>query len=129
MSAGTADSIRIFLRDIEIEMLVGIYPAEQAKPQTVIVHIEVESDATRRYDNLHENRLDQVLDYEKIYRYVREELPLLGHVPLLESVAEQIVSFCFRDPRARNVRVHLDKVDAFPGITVAGVILNRTRAS
>jgi len=50
-----------------------------------------------------------VINYEKLHDFVVNMLPTLGHVPLLESLGERIISFCFEDPRIEEVRVRLTK--------------------
>ncbi|HEU0118689.1 MAG TPA: dihydroneopterin aldolase [Alphaproteobacteria bacterium] len=125
-TAKNADRIRVFLRDCKAELRVGINPSELNAPQTVIVNVEVEAALPHRYQDLTETKLDRVINYEPIYNYIRDELPKLGHIPLLETVAEQIVGFCFQDVRVQAVRVRLEKPNVF-GQASAGIEVYRTR--
>jgi len=44
----------------------------------------------------------RVINYEKIYGFLTEALPKLGHVNLLENVAERIITFASKNPRIEN---------------------------
>jgi len=128
MSEGSkTDCIRIFLRDCKTELRVGIYEAETKKAQPVMINVEVEADARHHFRNLAEKKLDHTLDYEPIYDFIRNELPQLGHIPLLESVAEVIIEFCFRDPRIQKARVRIEKLEIFTGTAGTGIEICRTR--
>lgn len=127
-TARDGDSIRIFLRDCKTELRVGVYPQEMEKPQPVIVNVEVEAALPHHYQDITERSLDRVIDYDPLHGFICIELPKIGHIPLLETVAEQIITFCFRDPRIQKVRVRLEKPQVFNNAS-AGIEISRTRAS
>jgi dihydroneopterin aldolase len=122
-----ADCIRVFLQDCTVELSVGHLPSERLKPQPIVISLEIEAPLPHHYQDLHENSLDRVIDYDNFYRYLREELPKLGHVTLLETLAEQIVNFCFEDRRIQKVRVRLAKPAMYAGTARAGIEMCRTR--
>jgi 7,8-dihydroneopterin aldolase/epimerase/oxygenase len=121
------DHIHVFLADCTVELSVGYHATERLKPQPVVIGIEAEGALPHHYQDLNENSLDRVIDYETFYRYIREDLPKLGHIPLLETVAEQIIAFCFQDRRIQKVRVRLEKPRIFAGTARAGIEVCRTR--
>lgn len=125
-SANEGDSIRIFLRDCKVDLRVGVYPAEMEKPQQVIVNVELEAALPHRYQDVSERGLDRVIDYDPLYGFICVELPKRGHIPLLETVAEQIIDFCFRDSRIQKVKVRLEKPQIY-GNASAGIEITRTR--
>jgi dihydroneopterin aldolase len=120
------DTIRVYLRDVKVDLHVGIYSSEMQKPQPVIVNVELEALLPHRYQDLAETKLDRVIDYEPVYNFIRG-LPKLGHIYLLETAAEQIVDFCFRDIRIQKARVRLEKTAVFEGASGAGIEISRTR--
>ena len=120
------DTIQVFLKDCKVELRVGVYEAEMHKPQTVIINVEVEARLPHHYQDLDEKKLDRVIDYDPIYGFIHNELPQMGHIPLLETIAEQITTFCFRDIRIQKVRVRLEKTQALAGAS-AGIEISRTR--
>jgi dihydroneopterin aldolase len=121
------DKIHTFLRDCTVPLYVGIYDHEKPHPQPVIIHIEVIAPLAHRYNMLKSNDVASVIDYERLYNFVTDTLPTLGHVPLLESIAEHIITFCFKDPRIEEVRVRLEKPEAFKGRANGGIEMRRTR--
>src|ERR1700735_2095210 len=84
------DRIRVFLKDCRVELSIGYHPAERLKTQPLIIDIAAEALLPHRYQDTNENSLDRVIDYERFYDFIRNDLPKLGHIPLLETVAEQI---------------------------------------
>ena len=122
------DHIHVFLKDCRVELSIGYHPSERLKPQTVIVDIEAQAALPHHYQDLNENSLDRVIDYERFYDFIQNELPKLGHIPLLETVAEQIISFCFEDRRIQKVRVRLEKPNILAG-SRAGIEVCRTRSA
>ena len=122
-----ADVIRVFLRECRVELGVGVYQAEMQKPQPVIITVELEAALPHRYQDRSEKKLNRVIDYETIYTFIQKELPQMGHVYLLETIAEQIIEFCFRDIRVRKARVRLEKTSVFSSAAGAGIDITRTR--
>lgn len=120
------DRVRIYLRDCAMDLRVGAYPSERHAPQPILINLELEAAALPDYRGLTEKNLDQVIDYQPIYDFIRNDLPQLGHIPLLETVAEHIVDVCFRDARVEKVRVRLEKPNALPGAYI-NVEITRTR--
>ena len=122
------DKIHIRLANCTVPLFVGIYDHEKPRPQPVIITIEATAALTQRYDDVKSSSMASVISYEKLFNYVTTELPKLGHVPLLESLAENIIAFCFEDPRIIETRVRLEKPDAFAGKALAGIEMRRSRA-
>jgi len=121
------DTIHVYLRDCVVPLSVGIHDFEKKQPQPVIVHIDVTAPLTRRYDDLRASDTALIIDYDRLYHFVTQELPKLGHVPFLESMAEKILDFCFNDPRVTEVGVRLDKPEAYKGKAKVGIDMRRTR--
>ena len=124
----TNDTLRVFIRDCRVRWPVGVYAFEQKGPQEVLANVELETDAPHYYRDPAERTLERVIDYEALYRFLAEEIPSLGHVYLLETLAEQVLAFCFRDVRVKAARVRLEKTEIFPSAAGAGIELYRTRS-
>ena len=121
------DRIKVFLHDCETLLRVGVYTQELDAPQPVVINIELETDQTEQFTNKAERALDRVLDYEKLYNFVTIDLPKMGHIYLLESVAEHIAEFCLGDPRVQIARIRLEKTKIFPKAAGAGIEITRFR--
>lgn len=123
----TEDTILVYLRDCRVPLYVGIYDHEKPKPQPVVIHVEVTAPLAHRYDDLTASDLSLIIDYDHLYDFVVNVLPTLGHVPLLESVAERIITFCFKDERIQNVLVRVHKPEILQGRASVGIEMRRKR--
>lgn len=126
-STSPEDRLHVFLRDCKVDLNVGIYESEMHSPQPIIINVKMESALKFRYDNLDERNLNHVIDYAQLYKFIRDDLPTKGHIYLLESLAETIVSFCFRDLRVLTVHVKIEKPHAFSEALSAGIEIIRSR--
>ena len=120
--ASAAHRIRhVFLRDMLLNLSIGIYPHEHAAPQRVRINVDlgVTEDPTDQTD-----RLGRVVDYEALAQRVRD-LATSGHVQLVETLAERIAHACLTDPRVRSARIRVEKLDVFADMWAAGVEVER----
>ena len=93
----------------------------------MIIDLEVEAALPHRYHAPHDKNLDHVIDYDPFLDFIRNQLPKMGHIPLLETVAERIIDFCFKDQRIQVVRVSIEKPEIFGGLALPGIEVQRTR--
>lgn len=122
MIASAAAGIRhVFLRDMMLQLSIGVYPHEHAATQRVRINVDlgVSEDRTDESD-----RLGRVVDYEALAQRVRD-LAASGHVQLVETLAERIAQDCLRDGRVRSARVRVEKLDVFADMWSAGVEVER----
>lgn len=119
--ADAARAIRhVFVRNLEILAHIGVHGHEQGKPQPVRLNLDlaVEDSASL------EDRLDNVVDYERLTEKVRA-IVAKGHINLAETLAERIAVACFEDARVRSARVRVEKLHALAGAEAAGVEIER----
>ena len=122
MIANAAKGIRhVFLRDMMLNLSIGIYPHEHAAPQRVRINVDlgVTEDRTNETD-----RLGRVLDYEALAQRVRD-IAQSGHVQLVETLAERIAQDCLLDARVQSARIRVEKLDVFADMCAAGVEIER----
>lgn len=117
---------RVFLRDMILMGSVGIYPHEHSTPQRLRINVELlvrdpGGDGAEDTD-----RLDRVVDYERLARTVRA-IVTAGHVKLVETLAERMATAALADPRVLRARVRVEKLDVFPDAEAAGVEVERSR--
>jgi dihydroneopterin aldolase len=124
----STDKMRLIIRDCRVDLSIGMYEAEMQETQPVVINIECGVLLTQRYDDIALRDKVLYIDYEPFYNFVQHELPKMGHIYLLESAAEQIVTFCFRDARVEDVRVRVEKTAIFPHAASAGIELYRMRS-
>ena len=105
--------MRVFVRGLKIDAYIGVHAHEKGRAQPLIVEVEIEL-ADPRVD-----RLSDTIDYETVVEAARA-VAASGHVDLVEEYAERLARACLSDPRARRVRVRIDKPQALPGAEAAG---------
>ena len=121
--ASAAQAIRhVFIRNLELEVQIGVYRHEEGKTQTVRFHV----DLGVLDDKDLQDRLEKVVDYGVIEARIRAIIAE-GHVRLAETLAERIAAACFEDSRVISVRVRVEKLQALPAAESAGVEIERTR--
>jgi dihydroneopterin aldolase len=121
------DIERIFIRNCAVDLSVGIFDFEKARPQRIIVSVELEAALTQHFRDPADADLTKVVDYGRVRNFICKDLPRQGHIHLLETVAEMILDFCFTDPRVLKAQVQLEKPRLFPETESVGITLCRHR--
>lgn len=118
--------IRMMVRDFVTEVRVGIHPWErhEERPQRVVVNIDMYADDPKTKQR---SDLSSVVDYDFIRNHLRA-WPTKPQVDFIETLLEELVELCFRDPRVRACRVSIVKPDIFNDAAGAGVEIYRVRA-
>lgn len=119
----TGDWQCLALRDVTLEVRIGVYDAEKARPQRISVDIEM----WRRGGGPPARNLADCLDYDRIYRWLVDGWTGRPHVELLETLAEELVSKGLEDPRVEACRAVIRKLDAYAGIGWPEIELRRRR--
>ncbi len=120
----------VFLRDMVLNASIGIHSHERASTQRVRVNVDlaVEDDAARGLSRppVGRDELSRVVDYEQVAHTVRL-LSTVGHINLVETLAERIAEACLQDSRVHLARVRVEKLDIFMDAASAGVEVERRR--
>ncbi len=123
-----ADAVRgkrhMFLRDMILQASVGVHPIEHQARQRIRVNVDLtipEDEAAGAADELAD-----VVDYEVLARRIRAAVAV-GHVRLVETLADRLAEICLADPRVEAARIRIEKLDIFPDMAAAGVEIERRR--
>jgi dihydroneopterin aldolase len=113
---------KIFLRELTVDTVVGIWEWERRIKQTVSIDLEMATDARAAAA---EDSIAGTLNYKDVAKR------LIGFVggaqfQLVESLAEAIASIVVEEFGVRWVRVSVAKPGAIEGSRVVGIILERT---
>lgn len=111
----------VFVRDLVLDCLIGVYAHERDKPQRVRINLDM---AVYEGDSPLNGDIESVVCYEKVTVGVRE-LAGRGHVPLVETFAESVAALCLVDRRVRSVIVRIEKLDVFDDVASVGVEIER----
>jgi len=112
---------RIFVRDLELQSLIGVHRHERDGRQRVRINLEL--DVTGDPAGL-DDRLAGAVNYETIVGRVRRIVGA-GHVNLVETLAEQIAQACLEDRRVRRALVRVEKLDVFADAASVGIEIER----
>ena len=112
---------RIFLRDLRIETIIGIYDWERETPQTVSIDLELATDVARAARS---DAIDDALDYKAIAKRL---IAFVGtsRFQLVETLAERIAGLLREEFGVAWVRVTVNKGGAIRGASAVGVVIER----
>ena len=113
----------VFVRDLELSCLIGIYQHEKEAAQRVRINLDLAVREGEPNGQLHDD-LANVVCYERLSNGVRD-LVGEGHINLVETLAEDIAAMCLTDTRVRSARVRVEKLDVFDDTASVGVEIER----
>ena len=119
-SSQTAMDI-IFLRELKIETLIGVYEWEKRVPQTLQIDLEIALPSSRACQT---DDIDDALNYADIVRDIQTALAK-RHYNLLEALAEAIAQILLEDFKAPWVKVSVAKLNAIRGSKMVGISIER----
>jgi dihydroneopterin aldolase len=111
----------IFLRELKIDTLIGVYEWEKRVPQTLQIDLEIAlpSSLACQTDNI-----DDALNYADVVRDIQKALAS-RHYNLLEALAESIAQILIEDFKAPWVKVSVAKLQAIRGSRMVGISIER----
>lgn len=114
----------IFLQELRIDTVVGIYPWERSIKQEVVFDIEMAADVSRAAQSDH---IDDTLNYKAVSKRLIE---FVGgsDFALVETLAEKVAGIIINEFAVPWVRVKLNKAGAIRGAKGVGVIIERQRS-
>lgn len=111
----------IFIDDLRIDTLIGIYPREKCLPQSIEINLQIGIPAPAAGAS---DDIGDTIDYAAVVARLRAELAT-RHFQLLEKLAEFIANLIRTDFAAPWVRVSVAKIAMLPGVRRAGVLIER----
>jgi len=117
---GEAATDRIFVRDFDLQVSVGVYLHERVKPQNVRFNIEAR---IYRADRVAEDIRD-VFSYDLITDSIRMVVAQ-EHIALMETLAERIAALILTYPRVAGITVRIEKLDVGPGAVGVEIVRER----
>ena len=114
----------IFIDDLRVSTLIGIYPRERSVPQTVEITLKIGTSTAGAGAS---DEIGDTIDYATVVEKLRSELER-QHFNLLEKLAEYIANLLLDDFGAQWVRVSIAKLGMMRGVRRVGVIIERQRA-
>ena len=111
----------VFIRELKIDTVVGIYDWERRIRQAVVMDLEMGADVARAAKS---DRIEDTLDYKsvakRLIQFVSE-----AEFQLVETLAENVAELVMREFGVRWIRVTLNKPGAVSGSKSVGVVIER----
>lgn len=123
VASGAQRLRHVFVKDLEVEALLGIYPEEKTKAQRIVINIDL---SVKEGDNPLSDDIKNVVSYEIVVKKV-EEIVAKGHIGLAETLAELIAAACLTDRRVMAARVRVEKPNVIKKARSVGVEIERVR--
>ena len=114
---------RIFLHDMKVETIVGIWDWERKIRQTVSIDLEMGADIRRAATS---DSIDDTLDYKLIAKRVQQFVSD-SSFQLVETLAEQIAEVVLSDFDVPWIEVRVNKPGAIRGARDVGVKIRREK--
>ena len=112
------DCRRLFLRDYEIWINIGVHDFEKRGEQRVLINVDLY--VPLALSTPREDELDEVVDYDFIRRTIALRISK-GHIHLQETLCDEVLALMLEHPRVRAARVSTEKPDVYPDCAAVGV--------
>lgn len=111
----------IFLRDLKVETIVGVWDWERKIRQTISIDLEMAADIRRAAAS---DSLDDTLNYKLVAKRV-QQFVAESSFQLVETLAEKIAELVLNDFDVPWVEVSVNKPGAIRGARDVGVRIRR----
>jgi dihydroneopterin aldolase len=113
-----ADCRRLFLRNYEVMINIGVHDFEKKGEQRVIINVDLYIPLAQSTPV--DDQLAEVVDYDFMRETIAQRMAK-GHVHLQETLCDDVVRAMLAHPRVRAVRVSTMKPDVYPDCEGVGV--------
>lgn len=111
----------IFVRELRVQTLIGVYPHEREGRQTLVLDLELGADIRPAAAT---DRIDDTLDYQIVARRIAE-FAATSDFRLVETLGERIAELLLREFAVPWLRLTLRKPGAVPGAREVGIVIER----
>lgn len=115
----------IFLRDLRIDTVIGVYEWERRTRQTVILDIEMGADVAKAAAT---DSISQTLNYKEVAKRIIAFVEA-SRFELVETLAEKVTEIILREFNVPWCRLTLNKQGAVRGVRDVGVIIERSQSA
>jgi dihydroneopterin aldolase len=113
----------IILRDLRVDVLIGIHKRERHVTQTVSIDLDIGLPGTTVFKS---DKVADTIDYEQVALRIKA-LAASGHFRLVETLAERIARLLLEDFGAPWVKISVAKIGILPNAKFVGVTIERKR--
>ncbi len=114
---------KVIIKDLILNIFVGIHSFEKKKKQRVKFNIEILTDP---YVSPNSKDLNSILNYEEVIMQI-EKLTNFKHHELLEDLAENIFNIIFKNQLVKKINLKLEKLDILKKTKSVGIEVSKTK--
>ena len=122
---GLSDCRRLFLRNYEVRINIGVHDFEKTAEQRVLINVDLFIPFDLSTPK--EDQLAEVVDYDFI-RSTISKRTAAGHIHLQETLCDDVVHAMLLHPKVRAARVSTEKPDVYPDCESVGVEVFKIKA-
>ena len=112
------DCRRLFLRNFEVMINIGVHDFEKQGEQRVLFNVELFIPLAVSTPT--QDELDEVVDYDFIRNTIEARVST-GHIQLQETLCDDVARTLLAHPKVRAVQVSTQKPDVYPDCEAVGV--------
>lgn len=118
-------SDRIYIRDLALRCIIGIYPDERREKQDVIINVVMEGDLSAAPQS---DAIEDTINYKSIKKAILK-LVEGSDFNLIETMASRILDICLSDAKVDRATVTVDKPGALRFARSVAVEMSRARSA
>jgi len=115
---GLADCRRLFLRNYEVQINIGVHEFEKKGEQRVLINVD--PFIPLALSTPKDDHLEEVVDYDFMRDTIAKRMAQ-GHIHLQETLCDDVARAMLAHPKVRAVRVSTEKPDVYPDCDSVGV--------
>jgi 7,8-dihydroneopterin aldolase/epimerase/oxygenase len=119
-----ADCRRLFLRNYEVHINIGVHDFEKRGEQRVVINVDLY--VPLAMSTPQEDKLREVVDYDFMRATIARRVEQ-GHIHLQETLCDDLVKIMLTHPQVRAARVSTEKPDVYPDCDAVGVEVFRIK--
>ncbi|MBV1906645.1 MAG: dihydroneopterin aldolase [Pseudomonadales bacterium] len=113
---------QIYIRDLEVETIIGLRPQERTKTQPIVINLWMAQDISKAACS---QAIDETLDYGEIARKLTHLIKTSEYY-LIEALAEAITEMLQNEFQVAWFRLQLSKPKAVANAREVGLIIERS---
>ena len=113
----------IFLHELKVETIIGIWDWERKIRQTVSIDLEMGADIRRAAET---DSIDDTLNYKAVAKRV-QQFVADSEFQLVETMAEKIAELVLQEFEIPWIQVRVSKPGAIRGAKDVGVLIHRSK--
>ncbi|MGF6769841.1 dihydroneopterin aldolase [Paraburkholderia sp. GAS199] len=118
------DCRRLFLRNYEVHINIGVHDFEKRGEQRVVINVELFVPLALSTPTA--DKLSEVVDYDFMRSTIARRVEQ-GHIHLQETLCDDLVTALLAHPQVRAVCVSTEKPDVYPDCDAVGVEVFRIK--